>query len=653
MKEILFKSIIVILVVSAFSCGKKNEDSWSVNSPDGSIIANVQINQESRLVYEVLKIRNGSETTIIEPSPLGIIREDQDFDALKFISVSEVKEIDEEYSLSSGKRLLNHNRCNEVTFRFQNANDAKIDLVFRAYDEGIAFKYVFPEVNTNEYVVLRELTGFDLPEGKAFMQPYDSITPYAPAYERNYEGPFPVGVESPSETGWCFPALFETNDHWVLLTEANLKRNFYGSHLHPKAENGLYTIVPPQEEEAFGYGNARAASTLPWDMPWRVIIVSDQLAGIVESNLVFHVSDPSIIDDPSWIRPGRASWGWWSGYLKERSTDTPEKLRNFIDFAQTMGWEYSLVDAGWDTRKGLNIEELADYAEKRNVKLLLWYNSGGPINRVNAGPRDKMFEPEIRRAEMKRISEMGIRGVKIDFFASDKQDFMKLYLDILKDAADYGLLVNFHGCTVPRGWARTYPNLISYESVKGSEGYIYHADFEQNAPMHNSILPFTRNVVGSMDYTPVAFSVQQVPHRTSYGHELALSVVFESGIQHFPDTPEMYGSQPAEVQGFLKSIPAAWDDTRFVTGYPGKEVVIARKKGDHWFVGGINAEENGKNVELTFDFLDEGVEYVATLIADGETNTSFAIDQLSVGKHSDESVRMAPIGGFVMKITKR
>lgn len=619
-------------------------------SPDGRISSHILMGDSGTLTYQVF-FGTADKVEIIEASPLGIIREDQRFDSLKFISVKENKSVDEFYSRKTGKRQENRNHYNEISLNFENKLGSKLDIIFRAYDDGLAFKYYFPQKDKKEYTVTGELSGFNLPEGLAWMQPYDSSTAYAPAYERNYEGEMAIGTQAPFDDGWCFPALFETKDHWILLTEANLKDNFYGSHLSPEAENGLYTITPPEEDEAFGHGDAKAVSTLPWDMPWRVIILGDQVGDIVESNLVSHLSDPSVIADPSWVKPGRASWGWWSGYL-DQTSDTPEKLKRFIDFAQVMGWEYSLIDAGWDSRKGLDLKELVDYANEREVKLLLWYNSGGPLNKVNAGPRDFMYYPEMREKEMKRISKLGIKGAKIDFFGSDKQDFMKLYIDILEDAAKHKLMVNFHGSTIPRGWSRTYPHLISYESVKGSEGYIYHADFEENAPLHNAILPFTRNVIGSMDYTPVAFSVQQVPHKTSYGHELALSVVFESGIQHFPDKPEVYLSLPEEVISFLKQVPANWDDTKFIAGYPGDDVVIARKQEDMWFVGGINGEENEKQIKVDFSFLEPGG-YEVQIITDGKDNKSFVSLRKEITNESSETVDVLPIGGFVMKITKK
>lgn len=639
------------------SCSKnkviKHENAWELISPNAKIISRVNFKKSGQISYQVFSgYKEEGLMEVIKPSTLGIIRKDQAFDSLIFIGSEKIETVKETYNLSTGKQLKNLNHYSEITLHFQNQFNSKLDIVFRAYNEGVTFKYVFPEVDEHIYVVTKELSEFNIQNnGTAWIQPYDIASAYAPAYERNFEKDMPIGTSAPSKEGWAFPALFETNKHWVLITEANLKDNFYGSHLNQNSKDGIYSITAPNEDEAFGYGNNRAESSLPWDMPWRVIFVGNQLADIVESNLVNHVSDSSKIKDTSWIQSGRASWAWWSGYI-DNSSDTPKKLKAFIDFAQTMKWEYSLVDAGWDSREDLDITELVKYADNKNVKLILWYNSGGPINKVEAGPRDFMFYPEIRRKEMERISNLGIKGVKIDFFGSDKQDFIKLYLEILRDAAHYKLLVNFHGCTLPRGWSRTYPNLISMESVKGAEGYIYHSDFEDKAPVHNSVLPFTRNVVGPMDYTPTAFSFQQFPHKTTFGHELALSVIFESAIQHFPDTPQSYLKQPDYVLEFLKTIPTVWDKTTFLSGYPGKEVVLARKNNENWFVGGINADEFSKEIEINFSFLDEG-KFEAEIINDGKNNLEFSSEFLEISKKSTKKITLKPFGGFVVRIKKQ
>lgn len=642
----------LFFLILLFSCNNTDENVWNLKSPDGDIHTKIELDKNGKLFYSVFTRQGEISNYFLEESPLGIKREDQSFDSFRFISSTEEIFVDEEYVRKTGKRKVNRNHYKEITLHFMNPKKNKIDLVFRTYNNGLAFRYVFPEKDDGKYRIVNELTSFNLPDGKAWLQPYDSITAYAPAYERNFGGPFNVGAESPEQNGWCFPALFNVNEKWVLLTEADLDEHYFASHLESPTTEGLYKMTPPEEEEGFGYGTPYAESSLPWELPWRVAIIGSNIGDIVESNLVSHLSDPVAIEDTSWIKPGRASWAWWSGYL-DGTSDTPEKLRRFIDFAHEMGWEYSLVDAGWNSRKGLEMEELVKYAADRDVDLLLWYNAGGPINRVDAGPRDRMFDPELRRQEMNRISKMGIKGIKVDFFSSDKQDYIKLYRNILRDAVEYKLLVNFHGTTLPRGWSRTYPNMMTYESVKGAEAYIYHADFEKYAPIHNATLPYTRNVVGSMDYTPVAFSEQQVPHKTSYGHELALSVVFESGIQHFPDTPNKYLSQPSYVIDFLKALPSVWDETKYLSGFPGKDILIARKDVDSWYVGFINGEDFEKEVKVKFDFIDPSSEYEASIIMDGASNKQFSVDRRILTGNHTQLIKTLPYGGFVIQLNKK
>lgn len=645
----------------------------TLNSPSGHLQVTLTIDREGKLLYSLIAIEKKNKTELVKWSSLGISRSDQEFTKLTLQKAGKTKTFNERYLLHSGKRKVNSNHYNEKILLFKNVNGTLLELDVRMYDEGLAFRYQFPGKETGKFTVTGESTSFSLPKGLAWVQPYDTATAYAPAYERNYEGPIPVGSPSPGKEGWCFPALFQVNDHWLLISEANLKENFYAAHLKLLSQEGIYQISAPEAEEAFGRGSATATSSLPWEMPWRVVAVGKTPGEIGASNLIFHLSDAPDDEDFDWVRPGRASWAWWSGYL-DRSTDTPEKLKKFIDLAQTMGWEYSLIDAGWNSRKGVDLAEITHYAAKRGVKLLLWYNSGGPINKVNAGPRDFMYFPEMRDKEMKRIADLGISGIKIDFFCSDKQEYIQLYHDILRDAARYKLLVNFHGATMPRGWQRTYPHLISVEAVKGEEAYIYHRDFEIKAPVHNTILPYTRNVTGSMDYTVGAFSTQQVPHITTYSHELALTVVFESAIQHFADTPEMYQSLPAEVRHFLSEVPAAWDETVFLSGYPGQEVVIARRNGNTWYIGGINAENKEKIIEVDLRPIIDPVKMLQAdqhkvsrrphsenspitaspakrlIISDGFNNKDFSSDQKSIVPGAIEKIKVLPYGGFVIKV---
>jgi hypothetical protein len=253
--------------------------------------------------------------------------------------------------------------------------------------------------------------------------------------------------------------------------------------------------------------------------------------------------------------------------------------------------------------------------------------------------------------EFAKLKNLGVAGIKVDFFMSEKQDMMRFYLDLLEDAAQYELMVYYHGCLVPRGWARTYPHLMTYEGVRGAEWYNNGPEFTTTAPQHNAILPFTRNVVGAMDYTPVTFTNSQYPHTTSYGHELALSVVFESGLQHMADRPSGYIGLPDAARSFLKEVPNAWDDTKLLEGYPGRDVTIARQKGKSWYIGGINAEQIEKKKTLRFGFLPEGAKYKLTLIADGIHDKDFAVTYSVVDKSSVVDVKLLRRGGFVASLT--
>jgi hypothetical protein len=646
-----------LLVLGAAGCADKKESGdaaeWSVTSPDQAVRAVVSFadGNSGRLQYRVFLNKNGRETEVVGASPLGIIRQDQAFDsALVLEEASQPKTIDENYTLAVGKRLDNRNHANEVTLAFKNAGNGRLNLVFRAYNDGVAFRYAFPGEDKKPYTVTRELTGFQLPAGgTGWLQPYDTASTYTPAYEKYFLNDVKVGTASPLAPGWCFPALFTADSSWVLLTEAGLQGNYFGAHLAAEAPGGLYTVRQPEEGEGLGTGSINATSTLPWEMPWRVIITGNSLRTIVESNLVHHLNPPSQIADASWVKPGRSSWSWWSDNASSKDFN---KLKTFVDLAADMGWEYSLVDANWNIMTGGNLEGLAKYANGKGVGLLAWYNSGGPHNQVTEQPRDIMFDPQRRKTEMQKLQQMGVKGIKVDFFQSDKQPVIQEYFDILKDAADHQIMVNFHGCTIPRGWSRTWPNLVSMESVRGAESYIFAADYPEGTLLHNAILPFTRNVIGPMDYTPATFSNQKYPHLTTYAYELALPVVFESGITHLADRVAAYQGLPAAPKQFLKDVPAAWDETRFLSGYPGDDVVLARRRGDVWYVGGINGEKKAKTLPVDLSFLKDG-DYQATVIADGKDAKSFASTTRSVTRTAKETVQVLPLGGFVMRIAAK
>jgi hypothetical protein len=399
----------------------------------------------------------------------------------------------------------------------------------------------------------------------------------------------------------------------------------------------------PEETEANNIVPRKASSSLPWLTPWRVIIIGRDLATLVESNLVLKLNPPQAFSDVSWIRPGRASWSWWSDAASPRNFST---LKKFVDLAVTMGWEYSLVDANWDLMSGGNIEQLVDYANTRNIGIWMWYNSGGSHNSVTERPRDIMGDPVLRKEEFKKLASWGVKGVKVDFFQSDKQGIIRQYFDILKDAADNHIMVNFHGCTLPRGWNRTWPNLVSMEAVRGAECYGFDSLFTTKAPSHNATIPFTRNVVGSMDYTPVTFTDQRFPHSTTLGHELALSVVFESGILHFADRASAYLELPTVPKDFLKNLPVTWDESLLLAGDPGNYCVMARRKGETWYIAGINGTNEPRHLVLDLNRLKKE-KLEGTMITDGPDGKSFKSSPFSIMITDPLHVGTLARGGFV------
>ncbi len=647
--------LIVSLAITGFGFQNQEDESWKVSSPNKNLTIKISKTVDqyriARLVYAVTILKNGEPSTVIEPSPLGLERKDQQFsENLSIVSKGDEKIIDEKFQLMIGRQQQCVNRARELDLTFKNKNGALIKLIIRAYDDGVAFKYVFPGKSDSSFTVIRELTGFKIPKnGRAWIERYDVPSQYTPAYEKFYENGIPVGTPSPNTEGWAFPALFNANGNWILISEANLSPGYCGVRLEQNAPDGLYKIRFPEPKDANGTGEVEPKSSPPWEMPWRMIIIGQTPATIVESNLVYSLSDSAIPGDFSWVKPGRSSWSWLTDNESPKNYNT---LRTFIDLSAEMKWEYSLVDANWDLMQGGTIEQLVNYANSKGVGILMWYNSGGAHNSVSERPRDIMCDTQKRREEFKKLKQWGVKGVKIDFWHSDKQNLIALYHDIMKDAATFHIMVNFHGCTIPRGWSRTYPNLIAMESVKGEECYLFDSPYPAKAPIQNSILPFTRNVIGPMDYTPVGLSNVKYPHLTSFAHELALSLIFNSGILHFADNVKTYLSLPEYVKEFLKSVPVTFDETHFISGEPGKMIILASRKGDTWYISGINSENKGKAVSFGLPFVRDGL-FSMSLITDGSDNKSFLNQKSSFKSGNQIKVNISGNGGFVITLKRK
>ena len=635
MKQIL--SIILISLISVTSFARNPQ----VVSPNTKISVELVNSDDDNAGEWYLKVyfKNDNQMSEIIPKiGLGISRSDQDFQKnLKLLKISKPKQIVEDYTARHGKRSHCNNSANEVVVSFENPYKARLNIIIRAYNDGLVFRYQFPE-KEGDFTIKDELTSYMIP---------DNTERWLQKFDLSNEKLFDRMNSSDIQDNWGYPALFHSPDSscWYLVHEADLDRNYCATKLSNLEDKKSYKVTLPGPHE--GEGEALPAISLPWNSPWRVIIIG-KLSDIVESTLVEDVSTPSVIEDTDWIKPGLVSWNYWSDNHGTRDYQTVKK---FTDLAARMDWPYTLFDWEWDAMgNGGDVEDAAKYAISKGVKPLIWYNSG-MFKWITATPIDRMKTHENRKEEFAWLKSLGFAGVKVDFFLSEKQYMIDYYLDILEDAAKFGMMVNFHGSLVPRGWARTYPHLMTMEAVRGAEWYNNNPELTTTAPEHNTILPFTRNVVGSMDYTPVTFTNSQHPHITSYGHELALSVVFESALQHMADRPDGYDNLPDAAKIFLRELPASWDDTKLIDGYPGKDVIIARRKGTKWYLGGINAEaRQNKNKTLNFKFLPEGQKYKLTLIADGEYDTEFSTRYLVVDKSSEIDVKMLRRGGFAASL---
>ncbi|MEJ0058312.1 MAG: glycoside hydrolase family 97 catalytic domain-containing protein [Terricaulis sp.] len=632
---------------------------WSLRSPGARTEIQARRNADGSLQYRVLLRRRGRSRAVLDWSTLGIVVQVQntfemrtpvisDFSTTEFVSL-EHGNGEDAYTMVTGKRRENRARYNSLAINIRHTTTQRLlRLDLRAYDDGVAFRYVLPETHLSFHWMTQEKTEFNVGLGATHWgQAYDFYTMYHPSYETFYDA-LPSGTATPPTAGtaWGFPSLFETNGAFVLLHESGLDASFHGSHLETEAPNGIYRIAPPRQEEAQGFGANFPAAPLPWIMPWRMMIVSDDIADIVESNLVFHLAHPSRVADTSWIRPGVASWNWLS---EHESTLDQAKLRVFIDLASEMGWPYTLIDANWNLSGKNAMEHLVAYANTKNVGLLFWYNSGGRHNIVTEQPRNILDDRARRRQEFARLQELGVRGVKVDFWQSDKQDIIKLYSDLMDDAAEFHLMTDFHGSTIPRGWERTWPNLISMEAVRGAEFYTFSGEqnYGPRAPHQNAIHPFLRNVIGPMDYTPTHFSQFAVPRVTTNAHEAALAVIFESGIQHLSDNAAAYRALPADWRTYLSGLATAWDETHLLSGEIGKDIVLARRNGARWWIAGINGEDRQKTARFDVAAL-ANLSSAAPLVLFDEGANGFGSRRTLSRRGGAVTETMAPFGGFVM-----
>jgi hypothetical protein len=621
--------------------------SETISSPDGKIKVTFTVDKQGRPLYAV----TCAGKVVLQPSVMGLVRNDGSFaEDLMPLKTSDVQSVKDSYTMLEGKKKQCAYEANRRVFTLQNAEGSQMDIIFQVSNDGVAFRYAFNSKSDKTYSIEHETTAFAFASGAVSwlhpMQP--GKTGWAqtqPSYEEYYEPEQPVGKASPFGEGWSMPALFKTADGvWVLICDSDVTESYCAVRLAHDSTGGIYKIAFPHVEEHRGKIDPVSPQIqTPFVSPWRVMMIGQALNTVVESTLMTDVATPCQLKNTDFIKPGKAAWHWLRYGDDSANLQT---VQSFLDLAVQMKWDYILVDANWDTKIGYEkMAEFVKQANAKNVGVILWYNSNGSWNAATQGPKNRMHEQGVRREEFAKLQQMGVKGVKIDFFGGEKQATMKLYLDTLKDAADYGIVVNFHGATIPRGWQRTYSNLVSMEAVRGMEYCTFEQANADKEPWHCCILPFTRNAISSMDYTPTVLDpkIRGVQLVTTPAFEIALPVVFESGVQHLGLVPDEMKLLTDEVKTYLQNVPTVWDETKLLDGYPAKDVVMARRSGKTWYIGGINGQNEKKSVTVDLSFIGK---VKGTLITDGP-NRTFAAKAVDVGKLE---VEMLPHGGFVIVV---
>lgn len=642
-----FFIVMAMLLASSVASAENKQ----ITSPDGKLVVTVA-DMDGRPSYSV----SYDNVLFLKPSPLGIIANIGDFSSGMSLEKNvSTNKIDETYELASIKKSKVHYVANEAVFSFTQQGKTIYDVIFRISNNDVAFKYkIYPQGETLSCVVKQEVTGFVFPDGTTTFlcpqsKPMGGFARTSPSYETSYTADDVAGKNGWGE-GYTFPCLFRNGDNgWVLVSETGVNGGYCASRLLGH-KGGAYTIGFPQEGEANGNGTVSPGIALPGETPWRTITVGKTLAPIVETTVPFDVVKP-LYSAKGEYTYGRGSWSWIIGM--DGSTNYKEQLR-YIDFSAAMGYQSVLVDALWDKQIGRDkIEELAKYGKDKGVALYLWYNSNGYWNDAPQTPRGIMDNAIARRKEMKWMQSIGIRGIKVDFFGGDKQMTMQLYEDILSDANEYGLLVIFHGCTLPRGWERMYPNFASSEAVLASENLHFSQGSCDNEAFNATLHPFIRNTVGSMDFGGSAlnkyYNADNAPRGsrrvTSDVYALATAVLFQSPVQHFALAPNNLTDSPSWAIDFMKEVPTTWDEVRFIDGYPGKYVILARRHGDKWYIAGVNAQKETLKLKVNLPMFSNGEK--VRLFSDDKVLQG-GVKQIEIGKKQELQLAIPCNGGVLI-----
>lgn len=646
MKTIIFG---VSLLISAGAWASP----LTVASPDGKLKVVTDV-AGGRPGYSVIYDGN----TILENSPLGLLTDVGDLSKGMSLVGSETSKVSKSYDQDKIKKSHIDYEANRLVTTLRNDKGHEVSVEWLVSDNDVAFRYVIPRQNNGEtgaMVVRSEATGYRFPgETKVFLtshsEPMIGWKRTKPSYEEYYITEAAMDTPSQFGRGFTFPGLFRVGDKgWALLSETGVDGYYCASHLSDY-NDGVFSIAYPMPEENNGNGSAAPGIALPASTPWRTITVADNLAPIVETTIPWNVVEPRYETS----RPGRPGRGTWSWIVWQDNSMNMDDQKIFIDLAVDLGYENILIDAGWDKNIGYErMPELLGYAKDRGIRPILWYSSSGHWNDIVQSPTNKMDRPIVRKKEMKWLRDNGVECIKVDFFGGDKQETMRLYEDILSDAADHGIDVIFHGCTLPRGWERMYPNHVGSEAVFASENLIFeqiHCDLEA---FHATLHPFIRNAVALMEYGGSVFNRRMNRDNksgntrlTGDGFQLATSILFQNPVQNFALTPNNLTEAPADAIAFMKAVPTTWDDTRLIDGYPGKYVVLARRHADKWYIAGVNALKEPVKVKLDLSAL--GLKGAEAVIYADEKGKELKAKPLKLKNAASVSVEIMPDGGFVI-----
>lgn len=647
-----FKSI-TLVVLWAFPMVGMSQTVATVKSPDQNITVHLNLDNGS-LFYEAFY----ETTPFLEKSPLGLQTSLSDFSQnLVYIS-SSTKSIDESYELQKAKVSHVNYHANALSSIFTNSKQDTLLVHFQLSNRDIGFYYeIRSKEGRSNIKIYKETTGFNIPD-----QATTYITPQAlpmtgwmetkPSYEEPYTLNEAVGTPSANGVGYTFPALFKLDQDkgWLLISETGVDGQYPGARLGEATKDGLYPLEFPQKGENSGIGDTFAAQPLPAKTPWRTITLGTSLKPIVESTVAFDLVKPKYEASTDY-KMGRATWSWivW----QDNSINYQDQI-TYIDMAAELNFEYVLIDNWWDTRIGREkVEELVQYANKKGVDVILWYNSNGYWSEAPQGPKNKMNSIIDRQKEMQWLQSIGVKGLKVDFFGGDKQTTMQLYEAILNDANNYGLGITFHGCTLPRGWERMYPNFVTSEAVLASENLVFNQSSLDHHALNASILPFTRNSVAAMDFAPVFLNHRLSKdqnsgtiRKTTDAFELATAILYLSPIQHFGLTPNNLKEQPEFVLDFIKEVPSVWDQTVYIGGAPEDYAAIARRKANKWYVALVNGTNTKRKIKLQLPML-AGKNVQVIQDKDPSSFTSELIHK-KVTKKGDLTIQINGQGGAVI-----